>query len=686
MASGVLAEGQLYQISGFSNLWGKIQYRQKESSENGKVTIQARMYYKWNAGAASTYNGCTMQIYTGGYPGSSGSTLLMNKSYSWERTSAANECYTSWYDVFTWDNRSSVYLYAVVAAATSTTEFWDMSVSGIRSSYRLTTSSGTGYSISVNRQSSGVGGIGAVASNGILYSGDSIKISATPSSGYQVSSLKVNNTDFTNGNTYSVSGNVAVVATVQALASTVGATDANIGSTSTITVTKNNSTYYHSLQYSFGSLSGYITNAGETSTTEVKFSNTSVAFTLPTTFYAQIPSAKTGTCTITCRTYASASSTTLIGIAKTCTFTATASQAACSPTVSGTIIDENSTTISLTGNSNILVRYLSSAKCTISATARGGSSISKKSINGTSVSGTTRTISGDNLSSGSFTFSATDSRGYTTTSTYTKEMINYVKLTCNVYAFRPSPTTGEISITVSGKVYGGSWRSGVNNQVAINYRYKETGASNWEPITNGNANGWRRINITNYPMNVQNSTYASSSAIRLSDKDGSFYGFDYTKSYDFEFNYFDGDLSNAKYATDGYVTTRVNSGVPIFDWGKNDFRVNVPLKLGSAELTEQKMANFVYGVINYQSDDTALDKVQRAISSGVIPVYDSTQSNAVRRPFIGVIVSASTYFCSGFLYLTDGKKYGYINFSDYRHPHFFTVSADNWTEWNMTSS
>ena len=84
---------------------------------------------------------------------------------------------------------------------------------------------------------------------------------------------------------FTVSGSSNVALTHIPRASAIGATDANIGSVSTISVSRKSTAYQHSIQYSFGSLSGYVTSAGGVSTSEQKFGETSIPFSVPTSFY-----------------------------------------------------------------------------------------------------------------------------------------------------------------------------------------------------------------------------------------------------------------------------------------------------------------------------------------------------------------------------------------------------------------
>lgn len=434
--------------------------------------------------------------------------------------------------------------------------------------YSLSTSAGTGSSITVNRTSSGYASTGNLSNGARLYKGDTLKITFTPSTNYVISTHTVNGMTFTSGGTHTVSANVTVVATAQVLASSVGATNAVIGSTSTITVTKYNSSYYHSLQYSFGDISGYIKADGTTSDTEVKISQTSIAFTVPDAFYAQIPDKETGTCTITCRTYSSSGSNAVLGDATTCAFTATASSPSSYPTVNGTVVDTNETTVALTGDSSTLIRYKSTAKCTITATANNSATISKKYINDVVPTNDVRTFS--NVQTTSFVFKATDSRGYTASKTVTPTMIAYINLTCNPVISRVTPTGGDVIMTFSGDYYRGSFGA-YSNTLTIRYRYRVSTTSTW--------GSWITIPPSSYAIGTN--TYLTSSAVSLGDS------FDYRQSYIFQVQAYDG--ANGTALTTVTKTITLQRGIPVFDWGENDFNFHVPIKIGDTQLTEAQL-------------------------------------------------------------------------------------------------
>lgn len=342
------------------------------------------------------------------------------------------------------------------------------------------------------------------------------------------------------GNGWYVNSSKTIALTTIPRASTIGATDANIGSNSAIAIDKKASSYTHSIKYEFGSLSGYVTSSGGVSTSEVKFSASSVSFKVPTSFYAQIPKAKTGKCKLTCTTY---SGSTKIGDAQTTEFTVTAAESLCKPQVSGILIDSSSQTVNLTGNEYVLVKYFSDAACTISAEAKNSATIVKKKIGGVEVSGNSRTIF--DVETNSVTFQATDSRGYSTQVTVERTMVNYVRLTVNAQLTRKDPTSGNALLQVKGNYFNDSFGQ-VDNTLEMWYRLAKSGES---------YGSWVQV----FPT-LDGNTYTLS--VDLS-------GLDYLSSYSLQVRAEDKLISKT-------VTVTVSQGIPVVDWGKDDFRFNVP--------------------------------------------------------------------------------------------------------------
>ena len=273
-------------------------------------------------------------------------------------------------------------------------------------------------------------------------------------------------------------------------ASSVSCSTANIGSNATITINRASTSFTHTLTYSFGSLSGTIAT---------KTSSTNISWTIPTTFYGQIPNSKSGTGTITCDTY---SGSTLIG-SKSTSFTATVSESASKPTLSPTVSDSNTTTTALTGDSSKFIKYYSNASVATGAQARNSATLKSQKITCgaksiTSASGTINAVE-----SGSFTFSATDSRGYTTTQTLNKTLIEYIKLTCSLNAGAPT-TAGVATLKISGNYWNGSFGK-VANTLTVQYRYKAQGGSygSWTTVSATKSNNTYNATATISGLNYQ---------------------------------------------------------------------------------------------------------------------------------------------------------------------------------------
>ena len=322
-------------------------------------------------------------------------------------------------------------------------------------------------------------------------------------------------------------------------ASSVSCSTADIGSNATITINRASTSFTHTLTYSFGSLSGTIAT---------KTSSTNVSWTIPTTFYGQIPNSKSGTGTITCDTY---SGSTLIG-SKSTSFTATVSESASKPTLSPTVSDSNSATTALTGNNSKFIKYYSNASVATGAQARNSATLKSQKITCgakslTSASGTINAVE-----SGTFTFSATDSRGYTTTQTLNKTLIEYIKLTCSLNAGAPT-TAGVATLKISGNYWDGTFGK-VANTLTVQYRYKAQGG------TYGN---WTAVSATK-----SNNTYSATATIS---------GLNYQTTYVFQARAID------KLATIN-TDEQARRTTPIFDWSKNDFNVNGTLKVNNTNI------------------------------------------------------------------------------------------------------
>lgn len=332
--------------------------------------------------------------------------------------------------------------------------------------------------------------------------------------------------------------------------STVTATNANIGSTTTITINRAASSFTHTLTYAF---------AGLTGTIATKTTGTSIAWTVPTSFYAKIPNDPSGTCTITCTTY---SGTTAIGTAA-CTFTATASVASCAPTVSVTAVDTNTDVIALTGSNKRIVKGFSDVKVTTTATAKNSATISSVDVYCGSAKQTGTSVTFAGAESAAILATATDSRGYPTTATATGlTLVNYIVPTIKETISRESPTSDTVNISVSGNWFNGSFGSKANT-LKVQVRYKPKSQASY-----ADTDGYVNMTVT-----TSGNTYTATLSLP---------GLEYTKAYSVQIM-----VSDAIHVYDGtlaepiYKNTEISKGVPVFDWGEDDFNFNVPVNFNA---------------------------------------------------------------------------------------------------------
>ena len=373
-----------------------------------------------------------------------------------------------------------------------------------------------------------------------------------------------------------------------ARASTISATDANIGSTSIILVNQRNSGYSHSIEVDFGEIDGgihgYLSEDGQTiSDSEVKFSATNIAFTLPESFYYQIPNAPSGVCTLICRTYYGS---TQVGQENKTTFTATASPALCSPVINASIIDVKSSTIALTGNKKVLIRYHSNAQYGFDLDLKYGATYVSGTINGVKISGNTMILT--NVETGSGEFVVTDSRGYTTRHIEELSLVPYVLLTNFPSTKRTNLDEGSVDLHIEGAYYNGSFGL-QNNALRVQYRVGDGEYKELEPVITGNK-------------------YTVDASLKET--------FDYMDTYDIEVVVSDALMTETK-------TAVVKRGIPVFDWGEKDFAFHVPVSLDGQKMINVAMPEEGTDVatkayVDANLDGDAIDKT--AIIDMVYPV------------------------------------------------------------------
>lgn len=332
---------------------------------------------------------------------------------------------------------------------------------------------------------------------------------------------------------------------------------ANIGAAPTINIAKATSGFTHTLKYEFYSLSGTIV--------EKTSASSYTGWVLPDSFYAEIPNSPSGTGKIICEAY---NGNTLVGTSE-CPFTANVNRATSDPVVSPTIKDTNSTTIALTGDSSVLVKYYSNAYVTTGATARNGATIkSQSTTNGSrTLSGGTCTFNG--VESGAFSFTIEDSRGFVVypgrNLTATGKFIEYIPLTCNLAENRPDGS-GNMTVYCNGNYFNGSFGK-VANTLQVQYRHK---------TRNGSFGDWVTMSHS-----VNGNAYSATANVS---------GLDYQETYVFEARAID------QLATVSSASSALKS-LPVFHWSEYDFTFEVPVTFnagvnGASALSQDEDVTF----------------------------------------------------------------------------------------------
>ena len=297
-----------------------------------------------------------------------------------------------------------------------------------------------------------------------------------------------------------------------------------------LTMDRADGSFTHTIAYTFGSLSGWLNQYGEHSDTPVQVQGALSGMHLPQYFYYEIPDADHGVGQLTCTTYNGGKE---VGVS-VCSFTVNIDRQICEPRVFGQVRDCNPKTVALTGDDRVLVRYLSDAKCDLTAEAQMGASIAYCAIAGKE--GESRVITG--CQTDSIRFAVRDSRGMEADYVATAAMIPYEVLTCNVIFKRLDPLNGRAKLTIWGDCFYGDFGQ-QENTVTLSCPQLQVPL-----IPERTARGYRvEVELEGYEYDDRHTIYVTAQDFLMS------------------------------------VTTRATlpEGLPTFDWGRDDFHFHVPV-------------------------------------------------------------------------------------------------------------
>lgn len=292
------------------------------------------------------------------------------------------------------------------------------------------------------------------------------------------------------------------------------------------------------------------------------------------------------------------------------------------PTLNPTVIDVGPTSTTLTGDPNKLIMHYNIARVTFNAVAVKEATISDMRV---TCGNASRTSDGDMgyIENGTFIFTVTDSRGNSATKTITKEIIDYIPLTCNMITNTDliDGNTANINLSIKGKYFDGSF--GVaNNTLSIEYRYKINNDA--YPVDENGNEVW-----TNLTGSISNNEYTAQTTIE---------GLDYTNSYTFQARAKDLPYS-------GGITTpeKVVKIVPVFDWGENDFNFNVSV---------HSTGGFTYDIPVNSYDFNAITKSGRYYAGD-----DSTNRPINKNGWLDVQIYGDGNYCYQKYITNSGEKY-----------------------------
>lgn len=353
---------------------------------------------------------------------------------------------------------------------------------------------------------------------------------------------------------------------VDPAASKIGATDANIESASSISITKYDAGFTTTVSYKADGQSDY-------TTIWTKQKHTSYAWTVPSSLYRLIPKAKEIKITLRCQTY---SGSTLIGT-ETCTLTATTAESKCTPIVSVSAVDINADTIALTGSNKKIVKGFSDVQVTTTAEAKNEADITSISATCGAAHKTGARTTFNNAESAFIFATATDGRGYSkTTMASDLTLINYIVPTIVESISRESPTSDVVKVSVTGKWFNGSFGA-VKNSLKVQVRCKPKSQTNY-----ADTDQYVDMSVT-----TSGNTYSAT---------GTLFGLVYDQAYSIRIRVSDSvHVYNGPLAQPIYRNTEISKGIPVFDWGENDFAFHVPvsmdgtLTIGNTTITEAQL-------------------------------------------------------------------------------------------------
>lgn len=244
------------------------------------------------------------------------------------------------------------------------------------------------------------------------------------------------------------------------------------------------------------------------------------------------------------------------------------------PTVSITAGDTRGTTLSLTGDSQTIIKGYSDITYSVSAAGLKGAEINSYKVSCGTQTSELKDYVFRNVETSEIIAEVTDTRGYKTTYSLRLNLLPYENVTMQPTIVSPLDTDGKMTINIRGNWYAYGFGA-MANVLAVGYRIKVNDGE-WSEVYCAASSVEIPPDIVTPPSSVQVTKYMYDDyRVTLT-----FNGLDYRNTYYLEFvaeDYLSNVVSSAPL---------VISSIPVFDWGKNDFNFNVPIKIQGKPLNE----------------------------------------------------------------------------------------------------
>ena len=338
----------------------------------------------------------------------------------------------------------------------------------------------------------------------------------------------------------------------------------HIGEVEKITINRLTTAFTYNLRYSLKDDSGTV----QTGTIATGINQDSYDWTIPTKFYQYWTTGSVRYCTVYCDTYNGGN---LVGTSSANIQISV--NANTKPDITNyNFIDMNSKTVALTKNKGKMVQGYSVGHLSFTATLNyyskvdrvvdeDGNPVDYKIVSNTEQKQVISIEKDYTDFSVRHTIWVWDGRGSAgriglrtknmatyppAVKTIVYERVDYIPLTLNMTAKRPSATTGEVTVEFSGNYFNDSFGA-VTNTLELSWKYRQKGVETW-------TDGGTFTKDTDYE--ITGNTFNSKGAISLGNV------FDYRNIYEIAIYYKD-KLVNT------YTSKIVTKGLPIFWWNKD---------------------------------------------------------------------------------------------------------------------